>query len=90
MDKPPSAIGGLGLSDIGCDRLPVRVMCEIGRFDLSLDEFRGLDVGTTLPLAHGADNAVDIVVSGTRIGRGSLVKLGTSVCVRVTRLFDRS
>ena len=90
MDKPTSAIGMLSLSDIGLDDLPVRVLCEIGRFDLSLGALRRLDVGTTLPLVRGADNAVDIVVSGKRIGRGALIKIGTNVGVRVTRLFDRS
>jgi type III secretion protein Q len=88
MDKPTGAIGILSLSDIEADDLPVRVLCEIGRFDLSLGELRRIEVGATLPLVRGADNAVDIMVSGKRIGRGALIKIGSNVGVRVTRLFD--
>jgi len=88
METPPNGIGPSGLNDAEFDNLPVRVLFEIGRLELSFGELRRLDVGSLLPLARGADNAVDIVVSGKRIGRGALIRIGESVGVRVTRLFD--
>jgi type III secretion protein Q len=88
MEKPPGRTGLMGLGDNEFDGLPVRVLFEVGRLELSLGEINRLDVGTLLPLAGGADNAVDIVVSGKRIGRGALIKIGENVGVRITRLFD--
>jgi type III secretion protein Q len=88
MEIPPNGVGLTGRDDAEFDDLPVRVLFEIGRLELSLGELRRLDVGSLLPLARGADNAVDIVTSGRRIGRGALIRIGESVGVRVTRLFD--
>lgn len=88
METPPKGIGLTGLNDTEFDDLPIRVLFEIGRLELSIGELRRLDVGSLLPLARGADNAVDIVASGKRIGRGALIRIGESVGVRVTRLFD--
>jgi type III secretion protein Q len=88
MEIPPKGIGPTRIDDADFDELPVRVLFEIGRLELSFGELRRLDVGSLLPLARGADNTVDIVVSGKRIGRGALIRIGESVGVRVTRLFD--
>lgn len=88
MEPPTGGAGLVGRSGIEFEDLPVRVLFEIGRFDLALSELRRLDVGALLPLARGADNAVDILVSGKRVGRGTLIKIGESVGVRITRMFD--
>jgi type III secretion protein Q len=88
MVTPPDGAGLTGLDDAEFDDLPVRVLFEIGRLDLSLGELRRVNVGSLLPLARDVDNAVDIVASGKRIGRGALIRIGESVGVRVTRLFD--
>ncbi len=68
------------------DRLPVRLVCELGRLELSLGEFRELDQGSVLPLSRPAENAVDIVVNGRHMGRGRLVEIGDSLGVQIVRL----
>jgi type III secretion protein Q len=88
VKSPASGAAPTGLNDVESDDLLVRALFEIGRLDLSLRELRLLDVGALLPLALGADYAVDIVVSDKRIGRGELVNIGGKVGVRVTWLFD--
>lgn len=88
MEKPINGAGLMSLNDAEFDDLPVRVLFEVGRLDLSLGELRCLDVGALLPLAREPENAVEIVTSGKRIGRGTLIKIGECLGVRVTRLFD--
>lgn len=74
--------------DTDLDGLPVRLMFELGRVELSLGEIRRLAPGAVVPLARPRDEALDIVANGRRIGRGSIVAIGDSLGVRVTRLFD--
>jgi type III secretion protein Q len=88
MEKPTDGAGLMSLNDAELDELPVRVLFEVGRLDLPLGELRGLDVGALLPLAREPESAVEIVASGKRIGRGTLIKIGECLGVRVTRLFD--
>jgi type III secretion protein Q len=74
------------LDDSELDSLPLRVVFEMGRLEMSLSEVRQLAPGMTLPLARPLDDVVDIVVNGRRIGRGSLVRVGDGLGVRVSRL----
>jgi type III secretion protein Q len=74
--------------DTGLDGLPVRLVFELGRTEMSLVEIRRLAPGAIVPLACLRDQAVDIVANGRRIGRGALVEIGDSLGVRVTRLFE--
>ena len=68
------------------DRLPVRLVCELGRLELTLGEFRELDQGSVLPLSRPAEDAVDLVVNGRHMGRGRLVQIGDSLGVQIVRL----
>lgn len=68
--------------------LPVKVAFEIGRLELPLSELSALGEGTVLPLSRPLEQAVDIVANGTRVGRGTIVKIGDSVGVEVVRMFD--
>jgi type III secretion protein Q len=70
------------------DDLPINLLFELGRLDLSLGEIRALGPGALLPLARPLDDSVDILANSRRIGRGALIQIGDSVGVRITRLFD--
>jgi type III secretion protein Q len=72
----------------GLDDLPLRIVFEVGRLELSLGDVRQMAPGTVLPLARPFDEALDIVANGRRIGRGEIVRIGDSLGVRVIRLFD--
>ncbi|GGE35946.1 putative translocation protein Y4yK [Agaricicola taiwanensis] len=68
--------------------LPVKVTFEIGRLELTLAEVQRLGSGSVLPLGKPVDQAVDIVANGRKIGRGSIVSIGDSIGVEVTRIFS--
>jgi len=61
---------------------------EVGRLELSLGDVRQMAPGTVLPLSRPFDEALDIMASGRRIGRGEIVRIGDSLGVRIIRLFD--
>jgi type III secretion protein Q len=70
------------------DDIPVRLMFELGRVVLSLAEIRQLAPGALIPMPRPADESVEISANGRRIGRGSLVRIGDNLGVRITRLFQ--
>jgi type III secretion protein Q len=85
-DNPHDASNSSAPEASDLDDLPVRLVFEVGRLELVLSEIRRLAPGALLPLARPLDDAVDIVANGRRIGRGTIVSIGDSVGVRVTRL----
>jgi type III secretion protein Q len=66
------------------DRLPVRLVCEVGRLELPLGDVRELGEGSVLQLGCDLTEPVQITVNGRYIGRGELVTLGTGLGVRLT------
>jgi type III secretion protein Q len=72
--------------DVG--RTPVKVVFEVGRVDLSLTEAQALLPGAVIPVGRLAGEGLDIVANGQRIGYGTIVNVGGSIGVRVTRLTD--
>jgi type III secretion protein Q len=70
------------------DDIPVKLLFELGRIELSLAEIRQLAPGALLALQRPLDDSVDILANGRRIGRGNLVQIGDSLGIRITRLFD--
>jgi type III secretion protein Q len=88
MENEPGAAGRSAPDASGLDDLPLRVVFEVGRLELSLGDLRQMAPGTVLPLGRPFDDALDIMANGRRIGRGEIVRIGDSLGVRVTRLFD--
>jgi type III secretion protein Q len=74
------------LDDI--DDIPVKLLFELGRIELSLAEIRQLTPGALIPMSRPLEDSVDIFANGRRIGRGNLVQIGDSLGIRITRLFD--
>jgi type III secretion protein Q len=72
------------------DDIPVKLLFELGRIELSLAEIRQLAPGALLPLQRPLEDSVDILANGRRIGRGHLVQIGNSLGIRITRLFDNA
>ena len=66
--------------------VPVRLVFEVGRLDVSAGDVSQFAPGTLLPLARPLEEALDILANGKRIGTGSLVQIGDSIGVRITRL----
>jgi type III secretion protein Q len=82
MSDPAS----MGVDDADIDSLPVQVVLELGRVQVSVGELRQLAPGTVLPVSHHADDAIDVIVNGKRIGRAGLVRIGDGLGVRISRL----
>ena len=74
--------------DGALDDLPVKLVFELGRVDLSLREIRQLAPGAVVALARPLEESVDVVANGRRIGRGNLIQVGDSLGVRLARLFE--
>ena len=68
------------------DEIPVELVFQAGRLEMSAKQVDQLAPGVVLQLDRTAEDAVDIMVNGRRIGRGGLVQVGDKLCVRVTGL----
>jgi type III secretion protein Q len=73
-------------ADLDLASVKVHLVFELGRSDLTVGEVSQLAPGTLLPLARPVEDAIDIVANGKRIGTGTLVQIGDSIGIRVTRL----
>ena len=82
-DKPFGDVAKSSLDD-----LPVKLVFELGRLELSLREIRNLAPGAVVPLVRPVEDSLDVIANGRRIGRGTLVQIGDSLGVRLTRLFE--
>ena len=81
QDRPVQAI-----MDSAIDDLPVRLVFEVGRKDMTLDELRSLGVGSPVPLDRAASSIVQVFANGRRIGAGEMVMIGDQLGVRITQL----
>jgi len=72
--------------DSDLDDLPVRLVFELGRVELSLGELQRLAPGALVPLARPVDEPLDIMANGRRLGRGTLVQIGENLGVRIVSL----
>lgn len=70
--------------DASLDDLPLTLICQIGSVELSLAELREMGPGSLLQLTSAAQDGVDLMVNGRRIGRGELVTIGDGLGVRLT------
>ena len=70
------------------EALPITLQFEIGRKQIPLGELRGVGSGYVVDLGRGLDDPVDILANGSLVGRGEFVRVGESLGVRVTRLFN--
>jgi type III secretion protein Q len=86
MGNPTEFSGPTGLHDSDLDDLPVRLVFELGRVELSLGELQRLAPGALVPLARPLDEPIDIMANGRRLGRGTLVRIGESLGVRIVSL----
>ena len=86
MGNPTEFSGPTGLQDSDLDDLPVRLVFELGRVELSLGELQRLAPGALVPLARPLDEPLDIIANGRRLGRGALVQIGDSLGVRIVSL----
>lgn len=68
------------------DNLTVQLVCEVGRQSMTLAELKTLQPGSVLSMERGAQQAVDLIINGARVGQGELVRLDDALGVRIIRL----
>ena len=69
--------------DAALDELPLRLVCQVGSIDVTLAQLRELGPGSLLQLTTAAQDGVDLMVNGRRVGRGELVSIGDALGVRL-------
>ncbi|PJI55521.1 YscQ/HrcQ family type III secretion apparatus protein, partial [Methylobacterium radiotolerans] len=79
---PAAEAAGTGLDAVG-----VTLAFELGRLTVPLAELREIGAGHVFDLGLAPDEPVDLVVNGSRIGRGEIVEIGERIGVRVVRLY---
>lgn len=84
LDEESSAAEGAA----ALDDLPVRIVFEFGRSELTLRELAGLGAGSIVALPAAPDEPLSLIANGRRIGQGEPVRIGDALGVRITRLFD--
>lgn len=78
-DKAPSPKDSLA-------NIPINIILEAGRYNITLEEFSKLAPGSVLNLGVKPEHGVDLIVNGKRVGKGSIISLGNTLGVRITEL----
>lgn len=72
--------------EVGLGQLPLEVVVEVGRLEMSLAQLMALNPGQLLELGISTDAEISLTVNGSCIGRGELVRVGQMLGVRLTHL----
>jgi type III secretion protein Q len=64
-------------------QISVRLVFEVGRLDLTVEELQSVGDGHVFDLGRPIGQAVDIIAGGRQIGAGELVRIGDQIGVRV-------
>ncbi len=65
------------------DDIPLSMVVEIGRIQMSLQKLMELQPGNLLELNVKPENGVDLVINGKRIAKGELLLVGEALGVRI-------
>ena len=71
---------------LSVDDIPLTVVIEVGRLQMSVKKLLELQPGNMLDLDIHPDAGVDMVINGKRIARGELLKIGDSLGIRISEL----
>lgn len=74
--------GGL----ISTKEIPLHLVVEVARMQMTLDELFNLSPGNTLELAVRPEQGVYLTVQGKRVAKGELIRLGDLLGVRILKL----
>lgn len=81
--EPSSEEPHTSQSPASLDEIPLPIIIEIGRIQMSIKKLLELQPGNMLELNVHPEQGVDLVVHGKKIARGELLKIGDSLGVRI-------
>lgn len=84
--KPTQAATTVSNTPLSVDEIPLNVVIEVGRIQMSVKKLLELQPGNMLDLDIHPEAGIDMVVNGKRIARGELLKIGDSLGIRVLEL----
>ncbi len=73
--------------DASFDELPIKLVFELGRVEISLGLLQELGPGHVFELDRPVGEAVEVFAGGRRVGQGEIVNIDEQVGVRMVRLF---
>lgn len=71
---------------LSTEDIPLNIVVELGRVEISVQKLLELQPGNLLELNIRPEDGVDLVVSGRRIAKGELIKLGETLGVRILEI----
>ncbi len=83
MEAAPAALAKEKSRPVGFKEIPVALVIEIGRLQLSAQQLMEMRSGNVLDLRVQPESGVDLVVNNQLVGRGELVQVGGTLAVRV-------
>jgi flagellar motor switch protein FliN/FliY len=75
-----------GTTFIKPEEIPVSLVIEIGRIQMTIEKLLQLEPGNLLELDIHPENGVDLVINGKTVGKGELIRIGEALGVRITEL----
>lgn len=66
--------------------IPLNIVVEVGRLQMSVKTLMELKPGNLLDLHVHPETGVELVVNGTRVGKGELLQIGDTIGVRILEL----
>lgn len=86
LDKPLAPPTAVSTTPLSVDEIPLTVVVEVGRIQMSVKKLLELQPGNMLDLDIHPETGVDMVINGRRIARGELLKIGDSLGIRILEL----
>jgi flagellar motor switch protein FliN len=86
IEEPKTAQPLDPLPAIKPEQIPVSLIVELGRVQMTVDHLLKLEPGNFLDLEIHPENGVDLVINGKLVGRGELLRLGESLGIRILEL----
>ncbi|MEI8366630.1 MAG: type III secretion system cytoplasmic ring protein SctQ, partial [Parachlamydiaceae bacterium] len=71
---------------LSVDEIPLSVVIEVGRIQMSVKKLLELQPGNMLDLDIHPESGVDLVVNGKRIAKGELLRIGDVLGIRIMEL----
>jgi flagellar motor switch protein FliN/FliY len=85
LTSPPASLSTKS-STMALEEIPLNIVVEVGRLQMSIKKLLELQPGNMLDLNIHPEAGVDLVLNGKRIAKGELLRIGDTLGVRIIDL----